>query len=284
VSVRSAVSRLALGLALLALAAPARSAPLSYVEARDILTHSDRVAVEHLRAVLYSVKDARGAERRRYRTERVSMAEADTAWAHAFARALLAAGPSDSLKRCAPRPELGDTVDAFAAGVTFHAGARTVGVMLFFGARCAQVFGSDGPAASIDLGTHAQDLLERVQHALPADTAFARLAMAEPLPADTAGRTFPLAVAGEVDSLPRALVTRPPRWPADAPGPGPVEVRVLALIDENGAPVAVRAREPRPPFDAAAVASVRQWRFQPARRAGRAVKAWVEIPVRFEVR
>ncbi len=270
--------------ALLVPALPASAAPLSYLEARDILTTADAVTVQHVRVVLYSVRDERGGEHRRYRTESVSEAAVDTAWGHEFARALFAAGPSDSLRRCSPRPAPGDSADDFAAGVTFQSSGRQVGVLLFFGSRCAQVFGDGGPAASIDLGAHAQDLLSQVQRALPGDSAFAAVAMAEPLPADTGARFFPLAVPTPVDVLPRALVTRPPQWPPDAPGPGPVEVRVLALVDENGRVTEARAREARAPFDAAAVAAVLGWRFQPARRGGESVRTWVEIPVRFEVR
>ncbi len=285
---RSLVTRIAWALGVACVVpggAPAvQAAPLTYLEAREIITRSDAVVVEHLRAVLYTVRDAQGAERHRYRSERLTFALADTAWGHDFGRALLAAGPSDSLRRCVPRPAPGDSLDELVAGVTFRAHGRSLGVILFFGSRCAQVFGPAGPAASIDLGVHAQDLLERVQRALPADSAFAALALAEPLPADSAGRFFPLAVPTPVDSLPRALDVRAPQWPADAPGPGPVEVRVLALVDENGSVAEARARTPRPPFDAAAVEAVRRWRFQPARRAGHAVRAWVEIPVRFEVR
>ena len=37
-------------------------------------------------------------------------------------------------------------------------------------------------------------------------------------------------------------------------------------------------------LDKAALAAVRGWQFLPAMREGRAVAAWVEIPVRFHLR
>ena len=37
-------------------------------------------------------------------------------------------------------------------------------------------------------------------------------------------------------------------------------------------------------LDRAALVAVRGWRFMPAMRDGRAVAAWVEIPVRFHLR
>jgi TonB family protein len=269
---------------LLAPHATAAPRPASFSDLASRLLGADTLAVEHLRVVTYTVPDPRAGERRRYRTSRLSVARADTAWGRRFARVLLEPGRWDSLARCVPRPPAGDSVDAFAAGVTFRGREGETGVLVLFGSRCAQVFGRQGPEGALDAAATAGRLLALVQEALPADSAFASLALAEPLPEDTAARTFPLAVDTPVDSLPRAVERVRPRWPADASGPGPVEVRVLVLVDENGSVADARPRSPRPPFDAAAVEAVLRWRFQPARRAGQPVRVWVEVPVRFEVR
>jgi protein TonB len=37
-------------------------------------------------------------------------------------------------------------------------------------------------------------------------------------------------------------------------------------------------------LDQAALAALRDWRFQPARQGGRAVSATLQVPVRFELR
>jgi TonB family protein len=279
----AALAALALAAALVP-AAGTRAQGLAFPEVRGRMLDADTITVEHVRAVLYTVRDPRGGERHRYRAQTLHAAYADTAWGRRLARALLAAGPSDSLRRCVPRPPAGDSADALVAGVTFRGRRGVLGVLLFFGSRCAQVFADGAPAGSIDLGTSAGALLDQVQRALPADTALGAIALTEPLPADTGSRFFPLAIPSPVDSLPRSLVRTRPAWPRGAAGPGPVEVRVLALVDENGSVAEARAREPRPPFDDAAVQAVRSWRFVAARRAGRPVRAWVEIPVRFEVR
>jgi protein TonB len=60
-------------------------------------------------------------------------------------------------------------------------------------------------------------------------------------------------------------------------------VVVAALVCEHGYVVDVRVATSIPMLDAAAVAAVRQWVFQPARRGLKAVPFWTDIPVRFSL-
>jgi protein TonB len=61
------------------------------------------------------------------------------------------------------------------------------------------------------------------------------------------------------------------------------------LLEANVAPsgivsaVKVAVTSGHPALDRAALAAVRKWRFQPARRAGVPVAASVQVPVRFRL-
>jgi len=95
----------------------------------------------------------------------------------------------------------------------------------------------------------------------------------EPLP--------PFGGQGWVDELPRVLGGSPVgRRPAEKASFAAVIV-VATLVDSHG-----RVRDERvvtrpTPLDAEAVATVRCYRFAPARRNGRPVATWVSIPVHF---
>jgi protein TonB len=64
------------------------------------------------------------------------------------------------------------------------------------------------------------------------------------------------------------------------------EVMLRVRLDHEGTAVEIVVHRPsgHPMLDRAAVAAVRSWHFLPAMRDGRAVAAWVEIPVRFHLR
>jgi periplasmic protein TonB len=64
------------------------------------------------------------------------------------------------------------------------------------------------------------------------------------------------------------------------------EVVLRVRLDPQGAAVEILVHRPsgHQLLDRAAVAAVRSWHFLPAVRDGRAVSAWVEIPVRFHLR
>ena len=95
-------------------------------------------------------------------------------------------------------------------------------------------------------------------------------------------------VGSEVDETPRTLPTnRKPDYPfaaLQAGIQGRVELRVL--VDATGAvsAIAVHASAGETSLDQAALATVRNWRFEPARRRGVAVPYEVIVPVRFSIR
>ena len=83
-----------------------------------------------------------------------------------------------------------------------------------------------------------------------------------------------------VDELPEAVKKVAPAYPSDM-RPAEGTVLVQALVLEDGSVGDVRVVKSVPLLDEAAMACVRQWRFKPARAAGRPVAVWVAVPVRF---
>lgn len=95
-------------------------------------------------------------------------------------------------------------------------------------------------------------------------------------------------IGAQVDELPRKLpANASPVYPADALSAG-VQGRVLLKVDvqkDGGVSSArIEASSGHPSLDQAALAAVRNWRFDPARRAGIAVAYEVLVPVRFSIR
>ncbi len=62
-------------------------------------------------------------------------------------------------------------------------------------------------------------------------------------------------------------------------------VKVRVLVGENGRPQEVTVGESsgESALDQAAIEAVREWRFEPARRNGVAVRAWAIVPVEFKL-
>lgn len=90
-----------------------------------------------------------------------------------------------------------------------------------------------------------------------------------------------------VDGVPAYLRAPQPEYPAAAREDEQQGVVTLAvLVSPEGLPAQVRLARSSGYrlLDAAAIEGVRRWMFRPARQAGRAIEAWMEIPVRFELR
>jgi len=60
-------------------------------------------------------------------------------------------------------------------------------------------------------------------------------------------------------------------------------VRALVSPDGETQETRVWRSSGQPLLDAAAVAAVRRWAFEPARHGGHAVAAWVEVPIHFRL-
>jgi protein TonB len=97
----------------------------------------------------------------------------------------------------------------------------------------------------------------------------------------------PPSVGAKVDRFPRKLSANlPPPYPIDALRAGiegRVVLRVLVGADGRVARLQIESSSGFSSLDAAALDAVRRWRFEPARRLGRAVDFEVLAPVKFSI-
>ncbi len=88
-----------------------------------------------------------------------------------------------------------------------------------------------------------------------------------------------------VEQLPTAIERMAASYPDSARAKGiQGTVIVQALVGRDGRVRDTRITASVPDLDEAAIAAVRQWRFEPARAKGEAVAVWVAVPVRFTLR
>jgi len=86
------------------------------------------------------------------------------------------------------------------------------------------------------------------------------------------------------DAPPRASRTARPVYPAEAfREKREGTVRLEVLVGEEGEVAHAEVAASVPGLDAAALASAREWRFEPARHDGQPVAAVVEMPVSFRI-
>jgi protein TonB len=107
----------------------------------------------------------------------------------------------------------------------------------------------------------------------------ARPSASTPRPTETVGST-----GEDLDRQPQLLSTTKPVYPPaalQARVGGVVLLRVLVSVKGGPSRVEV-ARSVQPDLDSAAVAAVRQWRFEPAQKEGVAVEAWMTVAVPFD--
>jgi protein TonB len=106
------------------------------------------------------------------------------------------------------------------------------------------------------------------------------------------GRDVGVAAVGKGDGLtgfarPRGGYQTRPVYPESARRAGLEGVSTLRFevrADGTVGAIAVERSAGFGELDRAAVAAVRTWRFEPARRGNDAVAVWVTLPVRFELR
>ncbi|MGE5276293.1 MAG: energy transducer TonB [Acidobacteriota bacterium] len=90
--------------------------------------------------------------------------------------------------------------------------------------------------------------------------------------------------ADDLDREPQLKTTTRPVYPESAQRAGIGGIVLLrVLVSASGVPLQVEiARGVQPDLDQAALAAVRQWVFEPGRRKGAAVAAWMTVAVPFE--
>ncbi|NCC23809.1 MAG: energy transducer TonB [Deltaproteobacteria bacterium] len=92
--------------------------------------------------------------------------------------------------------------------------------------------------------------------------------------------------AAELDFPPVPIRQIPPQYPylARSRGlSGRVELRFLVGVEGLVSDVSIESSTPPGIFDRSAVEAVSQWRFSPGRYRGEAVRAWVRLPIKFEL-
>jgi len=104
--------------------------------------------------------------------------------------------------------------------------------------------------------------------------------------ADGDGRPFGFSL-GEVSVQPKVLKSVPVVYPVEARRKGITgQVLVRFHLDENGTVSHLHIKSAEPPeiFDRNTLASIRQWRFEPAKQNKKTVPVWVELPIEFDLR
>lgn len=92
-------------------------------------------------------------------------------------------------------------------------------------------------------------------------------------------------VVAKFDTPPRPLKTKPPSYPSNMRAQGVSGVVVVAMVvDEGGKVIACEvSKTSNDAFSQPALDAVRAWTFDPAKVAGKAVRAKVSVPLKFEV-
>jgi len=112
-------------------------------------------------------------------------------------------------------------------------------------------------------------------------------------PAAGAAEVSPVTVAPSLSAPPVITNPRfrrppaPPQYPqraVDLGQSGVVIIRALVTPDGDTRETRVWRSSGYALLDAAAIAAVRRWAFEPATRDNRGIEAWVEVPVDFRLR
>ncbi|MGZ8226652.1 MAG: energy transducer TonB [Methylococcaceae bacterium] len=117
------------------------------------------------------------------------------------------------------------------------------------------------------------------QAIVPSQVAPMATAVAKPGTAEQTPITLPHLNAGYLDNP-------APNYPSisrELGEQGRVLVRAMVTTDGHVGQVTLRKSSGFSRLDQAALESVKQWRFVPARRDGQLVQAWVVVPVTFSI-
>lgn len=94
---------------------------------------------------------------------------------------------------------------------------------------------------------------------------------------------FPKATDGMPGELPQLISSVAPLYPAKLKAEKiQGEVQVAMVVNTKGEPTQVRAFfSTRPEFEEPAVEAVKQWKFTPGKKDGRAVNTQLVVPIKF---
>lgn len=131
---------------------------------------------------------------------------------------------------------------------------------------------------------------EAAQTSIAVETARAKASVGRGTTAGEAARELRQAGAasqeGYSEAMPRYRENRPPVYPGLARQRGyEGDVLIAAEVRSDGRIGTVRVKRSSgyASLDDSALEAVRAWRFEPAKRMGTPVDAWVEIPIRFKL-
>jgi TonB family protein len=205
---------------------------------------------------------------------------ADGEWRTSMAGAITEAMRRFSAGETCPR-ESGPRRIRF--GVEFFAGDPPVTIILYQADRCFEFWTGRTFQGSAGLHDIAPRVLALLKQAFPADTTVRRLGLSGLISCEDYVREHP--EAPPVMQPPEATRIVPARYPKQA-RKAKIEGRVMvqALIGADGTVSDLKVVESVPALDAAALAAVEQWTFDPALDCdGHPVAARLVIPVVFKL-
>lgn len=109
-----------------------------------------------------------------------------------------------------------------------------------------------------------------------------KLPVGESKDSEGAGTVDELFSMSDLDQKPRAIYQISPQTNPKLQKAAPATVYVLFVVDQRGrveSPMVQSSTDPK--FEAAAVAAVKQWKFEPGKRNGQAVKFRMRVPITF---
>jgi len=166
-------------------------------------------------------------------------------------------------------------------GVEFFTGDRRTSFVVYFAERCIEFWSGRVFEGSAEMQRFAPQILALLKRAFPTDTTVRHLDLNGRMRCEDYMREHP--GAAPVEQAPEATRRVPPDYPGEAKK-AKVDgvVTVGAMVRTDGTVGETRILKSIPALDDAAVAAVRQWRFEPALDCwGRPVATWLAIPVRF---
>jgi TonB family protein len=168
-------------------------------------------------------------------------------------------------------------------GLQFFNGDLRITIILYLADRCFEFWTARTFAGSAEMHDVAPRILALLKQAFPADTTVRRLGLSGLISCEDYAREHP--EAPPVMQPPEATRIVPARYPKQAKK-AKIEGRVMvqAMIGADGTVSDLKVVESVPGLDAAALAAVEQWTFDPALDCdGRPVAARLVIPVVFKL-